>query len=475
MAIQEHNDRQESRQAALCLLVVVAIFALRSPWTGSFWLDETISAWIVQGSLSDAVRRATDFQGQSPLYYSLLWASGALLGHSEAALRVLSVVFGGFALVAMFSLVRTITGQASVALVATAALLCADTFQAAVLSARPYALGVFFALASMVLLERLSRKPSQRDAALFVLSCVLCFYAHYLFAVVFLAHAWHLARRPPLARMVLGWALLGVALMLPALPQLAALFSRRTALMFAQPIDFTALFKGAVPVPAVVPVLLGAALGAVWGGKVSRTSQSTAGARFLLPYVLVPVIVFAAWSFGGSQSMWVPRYWGWQAGAWSALACVLLASMQGERARKIAIVAAFGFCLLRLASQSRVSEDWRGATEAVKPLPGAVALYSGLVEVETGASASLPEFAEYVRSPLRVYGVSAPVSTLSLSRLEADLRSLPADTSSLVVFNRKLPDGSTSKDRILSAAASAGLTLEALHQDRLVSAFAVRR
>lgn len=475
MTNQLHVERRERRLASLCLVTVVAIVALRSPWSGSFWLDETISAWIVEGSLADAVRRATDFQGQSPLYYILLWATASVLGHSEAALRALSVVCGGAALVAVFCLVRAMTGQRVAALVAVASLLCSETFQSALLSARPYALGILFCVLSMLLLEKLMRQSSRSTEALFTLSCVGAFYSHYLFAVICLAHCWNLLRRPELARRMLGWGVLGTVLALPALPQLVSLFGRRAALMFAQPLDLTSLFSGTLPVPVVAPAVLGVALGVVWGGKVLRSPRLSEGAAFMLPYIVVPAMVFALWSLGGSRSMWVPRYWGWQAVAWAALVGVLLSSLHGERGRSIAIAGAFAFCALRLGSQVRVIEDWRGAAEAVKAATGPVALYSGLVEVETGASDKAPEFDQYVRAPLLVYGVTVPIEPISLVRLNSDLSELSPTTASFVVLNRKLGESGTSGELVITRAGAIGLTLEAIKRDGIVSAYTVRR
>ena len=75
-----------------------------------------------------------------------------------------------------------------------------------------------------------------------------------------------LERRGLLRRMA-GWLFVGAIAALPALPQLAAIFSRRESLMFAQRPDMAALLNGAVPVPAVVSVLVGMSLALVWGGR----------------------------------------------------------------------------------------------------------------------------------------------------------------------------------------------------------------
>lgn len=470
----EERDVRELRTGAVLTLALLLLFAVRAPWTASFWLDETISAWIVRGGVSDVVRLSTEFQGQSPLYYVLLWASGLVLGHTEIALRALSVVCGALSLAVLFRIVVRLTDQRVAGFAAVALLLCANVFQDAVLSARPYALGLLAALLSLLYVRRLTESFSWREAVLFSVSCCAAFYAHYLFAAICIAHGWHILRTPGLFRRMAGWILLSLVAVLPAAPQLASLFTRREGLSFAPPLGIKSVFEGAVPVPVVVPALLGVALGLVWGAKLAGRARLSEGARFLVPYIVVPPLLFGAVSALGDGSLWVTRYWGWQPAAWAALGGVLISSLSGARGRNVALAALAGFCALRLTTQVRYIEDWRGAAELVRGAAGPVALYSGLVEAETGSGAASAEFGEYVRAPLRVYGVQGEIEPISLSHLNDNLQRLDPETQFLVARDRRQGDASSVAE-IEVAAAAAGLRLELVRRERLMSVFRVQR
>jgi hypothetical protein len=93
--MQQLGENDADRKYLWSALVVsLLVFILRAPFQGSFWLDETITAWIVNGSLAGAWRRAIDFQGQSPFYFSLEWLMRNLFGSNEISLRFLSLLCG---------------------------------------------------------------------------------------------------------------------------------------------------------------------------------------------------------------------------------------------------------------------------------------------------------------------------------------------------------------------------------------------
>lgn len=231
--------------AAVCLLL--ALFCLRAPFTESFWLDETISAWIVSGTLEDAVRRSISFQGQSPFYYSLLWCVRQVCGGSELALRSLSIACGVGIAVLIYRISLRFTGQRSIAFLAVGALVGCMNFQNALLSARPYALGIFCAALSIVMLDRLRERFSQRGAFFFAASLVGAWYAHYLFALIVLPHAINITRDKALARRLLPWGVLTLAAAAPGLQQWFSIQSRLPQLAFAEIPGIKEIVIGAMP------------------------------------------------------------------------------------------------------------------------------------------------------------------------------------------------------------------------------------
>lgn len=447
---------------------LLMLFAARAPFTASFWLDETISAWIVRGSFDDVVRRSMIYQGQSPFYYLLLLGTSILVGTEEVAMRSGSILLGLVGLWQVYRLATLLSGQREAGIVAAGALLCMNPFQDALLSARPYALSFVCALASVISLHRLLERFSYREAFLFTLSCVATFYAHYLFSVIFVVHCMFILSTKGLFKRLLPWIVGGACACAPMIPQLLSLLSRRSGLMFAHFPNLAGFINGTAPVPVLASVLLSLALALVWGGTMVIEPRCKRGFRFLVPYIVTPIVVFALWSLGGSGSMWVTRYWGWQAAMWAAFLGMCVATVRGDRARLIVVCSVFGFFALRLGTQVRILEDWRGAAAAVRSSQGVIGLYSGLVEVESNSGAQQTEYREYVRAPLSVYGVTAPIETLSFSRMEEDIARIKGEAGSFVIFNR-LVDGESTVGIAREIIAKEGLKLAERPQGSLIT------
>src|SRR6185312_16150596 len=103
----------------------------------SLWLDECITAWVISGNFYDAVSRSITYQGQSPLYFVLLWIWRALAGSSELALRLPSIGAIAVAALGVYKLARRFAAPAPAA--AGVTIFLSSTFVLHAMSARPYA------------------------------------------------------------------------------------------------------------------------------------------------------------------------------------------------------------------------------------------------------------------------------------------------------------------------------------------------
>src|SRR5690242_13579321 len=74
------------------LIVMVAAGMWLVPLRSSLWLDETGTYWLIKDGVPSIIHRTFDFQGQSPLYYLIAWASNRLFPRSEIALRLPSTI-----------------------------------------------------------------------------------------------------------------------------------------------------------------------------------------------------------------------------------------------------------------------------------------------------------------------------------------------------------------------------------------------
>jgi hypothetical protein len=86
--------KRGTRSMRLALGAIIAAGMLVRLWgvTGSLWLDEFSTLWVVEAGLRGVAARTLSFQGQSPLYYWLVAALTNVLGESELSLRLLSLV-----------------------------------------------------------------------------------------------------------------------------------------------------------------------------------------------------------------------------------------------------------------------------------------------------------------------------------------------------------------------------------------------
>ncbi len=234
--------RQAPRLALLSILLLAALLRFYRLDAQSFWNDEGNSARIAERSL-DLILEGAEGDIHPPGYYLLLHTWRALFGHSEFALRSLSVVAGLCLVVFTYLLGRQVFGLATGL---GAAFLAAIAPFAIYYSqeARMYALLGALSVGSTYLLLRMltgsgkeaagpRSPPSPRQrigtAIAYVLTCGAGLYVQYAFPLVLIAHniifcLWWLAvarRSPHRWRWLAAWivAQAGIALLyVPWLP-----------------------------------------------------------------------------------------------------------------------------------------------------------------------------------------------------------------------------------------------------------------
>ena len=306
----------------LLLAILLLAFGLRFYRLDaqSLWNDEGTSVAVAQCDLATITRDAAH-DIHPPLYYWLLSGWLRLLGHSEAAVRSLSVLLG-VVLVALTYLLGRWLGSRWLGLVA-ALLAAVNPFQVYYSQeARMYVLLAVLAAGTMLALARLVERPSLLGFAFLVLLEVAGLYTHYSFAFVILAanlsYALWLAliwRREPVGRRAWHWLLSQAAVVLLYLPWLPIALRQistwpKPAEGLAAAVPWSAMLAEAwrwlVLGPtietgqAVVPLLvaaLAAALGALslargWVGR--PTLRARWGAGLLVIWAGLPLLLMLA-------------------------------------------------------------------------------------------------------------------------------------------------------------------------------------
>src|SRR5262245_31348350 len=168
---------------------VLRLYHLGGP---SLWLDEYITAWVVEpSSLASALARVHQALPGTPVYYVAAWGAARLWGAGEAALRLPSAVAGLAAIGLAYGLGRDIAGKRPEGGLAAALLVAlARPPVVAALDARPFSLAIALALASTWALVRLlweSKTP--RAAVAYGAASAMLVYVNWLMAVYLLVQA----------------------------------------------------------------------------------------------------------------------------------------------------------------------------------------------------------------------------------------------------------------------------------------------
>jgi hypothetical protein len=237
--------------------------------------------------------------------------------------------------------------------------------------ARPYALAVLFAVASTLTLVRWADDQRPWLGAVYVVLVAATLYAHYLSALALVAHPLYVAkRRRELRPAVYAFAVVGVAaLMLPAFPQLRALFVRRAELEVPLSISFVELFTILLP-----PVLVG---GLVLAGLVSRRwdrpsidvePPSAGGATLAGVWWLLPPTILYLVSRVSSTTLFEPRYLFFSTPGLALAAALATRAISPPRSRRVIAVGVAMIAVFAFASRTHSGEDWRAAADAVNRL-----------------------------------------------------------------------------------------------------------
>ncbi len=155
--------------------------------TWGWQLDETLTAWVTGDGAGDAISRAQEYQGQSPLYFAGLWGWRQIVEDSEFWLRVpsaLAVIAAAWHVLRWAVWDRDATGW-----VAAGMLLTTVNVATRATTARPYAFLVLLAVWAMRLLWRWVQTGERRPAFGWAVSAAAMMYLSPFAAVVLVVHA----------------------------------------------------------------------------------------------------------------------------------------------------------------------------------------------------------------------------------------------------------------------------------------------
>lgn len=307
----DNHHRAMSMVYGFALLAAAALWfvAIRAPLSE----DEAGTFRQIDAGFSQIWAR----QGISfPAYPWILWLSTKVLGTSEIALRVPSVLAMLAAMYLLYRIAREIFDW-ELALIA-AVLFCANPYVVfASIDVRPYAFAVLIVNAAILTALRIRRSPSVWLAALLGLLAALVVWFHYLFGVILpaLVIVFWAVRRD---RRRATWKQFGVAMaafvvsFVPVLPGIRYLFSTRTSHVFEQPPPISALIGTLVPGWVGPAVLLTAFYVLMQAGLRRKADRAIEIERWhvavCLSLALLPALILYGVSVATPIHMFVERH-----------------------------------------------------------------------------------------------------------------------------------------------------------------------
>jgi hypothetical protein len=186
----------------LAVILAAIFFRLYNISNSSLWTDEFSTLWASSApTLSETVERAELTQGIHPLYFIVQRAVLSFLPVNEASLRGLSCAASILSVFLIFWLGKLIFRDNIKALLASAIFAIHANSIYYAQEARPYSIGIMFALFSQIFFLRLFVKFRAVDAAAYFAASALSVFFHYVFLAVFLCQniylllTWYLGLR----------------------------------------------------------------------------------------------------------------------------------------------------------------------------------------------------------------------------------------------------------------------------------------
>lgn len=388
-------------------VVLLSVILLRAPLGRSLWLDETVTSWVTAGSFTDTIHRSIEYQGQSPLYFVILFGWRALFGSTEFALRSLSLLITAISFVLLYRLAKVLRIREVVPFVLIPFLSLEEVTRAA-FGARPYALGLLGVVWSFLALICYCERGSVRDLTGYVLGSLIAFYSHYLFgliAVVHLAILWSRRGSVRLRPLVLAWTI-AIALSLPGLYHILLWTKKADTINFHYIPSVFQLLIGATPRHVSIYLCLSVLLAFIWTKVRWIHGRNQDLVWIIVAIVTAPLGLYLLTLFTGG-TLFIDRYYMWRAVGVALLVGVIFARIDPRKARMAALLGWLFFAVFLEGLRQWQIEEWKQASQFVREqspdLP--VLLYSGLIESEQVDWEEGDERAKYISAPLQAYPV----------------------------------------------------------------------
>jgi uncharacterized membrane protein len=381
----------------------------------SLWLDEFTTIWVIEDGLEEVFTRSFNYQGQSPLYYTIVKTFTWIFGLHEFSIRLPSVISAFISLFIFYKIAKAIFGiPASLISVSLLAINQDFLFQSA--NARPYSILLTIFLLSIWLLIKWIKDQNVGTLVVLSFSSAILFYLHYLYVsailylfIVLLSSKLYKNKLPVLRIMItIGLTCL---VFLPAVPHLLSLASKAKFYQFAPKPDIREIVT-ALLIPEILiysacfllTYLFFRIIGKFQIYKNGTLNLNMMPRNALAPIfimIIFPVAFFLLTWWVSGVSNFVNRYFFWNLPGKALLAGVLFSILNKGGAKFVFLI----LCVfLSVMTVKESKENWRDAVAEIRNTAGhsSILIYSGLIESQN-ISWHEKEKYEYFTTPVRYY------------------------------------------------------------------------
>ncbi len=399
-------------------LAVVVVRLWIQPMSSSFWLDETGTFLIVQGSFAQMLAKCARWVGQPTFFAAIVWPFAQLPGPREVIFRIPSLIGLSLATIFVYRIGKRLLGieAARAAVLIFAAL---SAFYAS--DARPYALGLMAASGAVLFLIRWMDDSALIDAICYAFFAALTVYFHFLFGAMFLVHGGYIllryvqGTRPRLRDLMLAAALIPI-LLIPLAPSFFRVTSVRGSFNFIPKPRLASIVLDSFPEYFYAFLVAGflAVILLFSGVKFSRPKSRVPEVWLLIGWALVPPSILYLISYLTPTSVFVERYFAVALPGLALSLAYVVSGFEPAAARTILVLTlAAGAVLDRggpLRTLGHHAENWRDALATVNKLTDGNAMpilvHSDFVESNNPSMFTDPGQAGFLLAPLIAYPTS---------------------------------------------------------------------
>ena len=411
-------------------LLILSIFLIISPQSSrELDLDELGTYAIINGNFFDLFHNYR-VQGQSPLYYIVLWPLGAIFDFAPWVLRAPSIIFTLIAAYFAFKLGQALFNKKA-GIYAAYCFICSATMISFGLSARPYALAMMLSIASSQFLIAWCQTRTQKLLFTYITLMVATVYTHYLWASVFLVHLIWFAiiyyrdepsHRTQLLQQGLHGSIFMLMISIPAFFDYIFLHTKQKEFAFANPPSSQLFLETLFPLEFIYLIAV-----ALIFRKQFSVSHSISGLNvalvdkfllIILLWVLPPSINYLISATSGS-SIFLTRYYAFQLIGFFLLGGFILSSLPYPRTSKFII-----FCLLIFSGYREYlfgqdlqrSDRWGEIVATIsndkqdKECP--VLFFSGFIGAQSIKENADQTTKNFLESPIKYHGLTNPITII---------------------------------------------------------------